>query len=307
MFPERRFASRAASTVPVAALAWAALVAVGGDVRAEESAGASGAAVVASAPVAAAPTPEEDRQRCVDSFKRAQRLRRKGELLSARAELLACGQPSCPDMIEVKCIGWADEVRAAIPSLVVHVRDHLGRDVVDATILVDGEPVSTTAEGLPIEVDPGVHALGVRVRDRSTTVRFVATQGTKDRPIRVMLPEPAPAASQASAFSMPVLGWVGFGVGAAGLAVGTATGVAALVARDALDCPGGTCFLYQESALSSGRALAHASTASFGLAAAGVLTGTLALTWLRPAKGTPPAQTALVVAPNGILVEGTLW
>jgi hypothetical protein len=102
---------------------------------------------------------------------------------------------------------------------------------------------------------------------------------------------------------MPILGWVGFGVGAAGLVAGTTTGLAALLARAELECPNDTCFLYEEQALSRGRALAHGSTASFGVAAAGIVTGVVALTWLRPGQASPRA--AVVVRPGGLAAEVT--
>jgi len=243
-----------------------------------------------------------DRQGCVDSFKRAQRLRRRGELLSSRAELVVCGQPSCPDAIESKCLTWFEEVRAEVPTVVVSVRDHLKRDVVDASILIDGEVLAASVDGLPLEVDPGPREVEVRSGKLRAKVRIVAVQGERNRAVLVELPAPV-RPPPPRGFEMPALGWVGFGVGAAGLVAGSATGLAALLARGNLECPGDNCFLYEEQALTKGRALAHASTASFGLAAAGLLTGVLALTWRRPEPEGPRASVLL--RPSGVAAEVT--
>jgi hypothetical protein len=242
---------------------------------------------------------------CLDAFKRAQRLRRRGELLSARAELLVCGQPLCPDAVETKCVAWAEEVRVAIPTIVVRALDHRGRDLVEAEVAIDGEPMTSTIDGLPLELDPGPHEVRITAAGRRASQRIVAVQGAKNRSVDLRF-EPPPSPSHARAgFRMPVLSWVGFGLGAGGLVVGTVTGVASLLQAEKLDCPNDTCFQYQEDALRTGRALAHTSTASFAIAGGGVLLGIAGVTWLRPSA---EKRVGLALWPtvsmNGIALEG---
>ncbi|MBM4358637.1 MAG: hypothetical protein FJ096_11075 [Deltaproteobacteria bacterium] len=255
------------------------------------------------------PPPDEAgaRQTCLDAFKRAQRLRRRGELLSARAELLACGQPLCPDAVETKCVAWVEEVRGAIPTIVVRALDDRGRDLTDVAVAIDGEPMATSLDGLALELDPGPHEVRVTRGGRSASQRIVALQGAKNRGIELRIAAPAPIPPSAPPRPrLPVLSWVGFGLGAGGLVVGTVTGVSSLLAAKQLDCPNDICFQYQEEALRTGRALAHTSTASFALAGGGVLLGIAGLTWLRPSDDGKPA--AIEVRPSatadGLGLEG---
>jgi len=239
----------------------------------------------------------QDKQGCIDAFKRAQRLRRRGELLSARAELIVCGQPQCPDMLEIKCIEWVEEVRQAIPTVVVSARNEQGHDITQADVTIDDEVIASALDGLPLELDPGAHEVRVTREGRSIAQRIVATQGAKNRLLVLRFPPAAPptGAVRSERPPLPVLGWIGFGLGATGLIVGTATGIASLAEAKKLDCPNDTCFQFQADALSTGRALAHTSTASFVLAGVGTGLGVTALTWLRPS---PSAVARMPLRPT---------
>ncbi len=256
----------------------------------------------------AASTDEATKQRCVGSFKRAQRLLRRSQLLSARAELYVCGQPECPDVVEVKCVGWLEEVRRAIPTVVVAALDEHGHDVVDAEVAIDDDALALSLDGLPLELDPGPHNVRVTHRGRSVSQRILAVQGAQNRPIQLRFEVPRTPVSDRSSpgFQLPVLSWLGFGLGATGLVVGTATGIAAILEAKALDCPNDICFQYQEDALFRGRALAHTATASFVVAGVGSLVGVAGLTWLRPKGAAPaPLRIGLAVTPGSLGLEGT--
>lgn len=250
------------------------------------------------------------RQACFDSFKRSQRLRRRGELLSARAELVSCGQPHCPDAIEAKCVEWVEEVRDAIPTIVVRAIDHTGRDVSDASLAVDGEVLSDALDGLALELDPGVHEIRISAGNRVAKQRVLVVRGAKDRSVelRFTAPVAAPPSVDTGGFRMPVLAWVGFGLGAAAGVIGTVTGISSLLQAEELECANNVCFQYQEDALARGRALAHASTASFAVSGAGVVLGVASLTWLRPPE---PLHGNLKVRPvvglQGLALEGRFW
>lgn len=285
-----------------------ALTALGAGQARGADAGPAEPVAAPMAPVAVSgPTGEQAlRSTCLDAFKRAQRLRKRSELLSARAELLVCGQPSCPDVVESKCVAWVEEVRAALPSIVVAAVDPLGHDITTAEVAIDGEPMAAALDGIPIELDPGPHAVKVTVDGRSASKRIVVVQGAKDRLVSLTFAPPAPPSSgSATRFGMPTTSWVGFGVAASGLVIGTVTGIAALYEARKLDCPNGTCFQYQDDILTTARVLAHTSTSAFAVAGAGALVGSAGLIWLRPAQAALAAPIQARLGWSGVVVEGS--
>jgi hypothetical protein len=250
--------------------------------------------------------PEAIKQGCLASFKRAQRLRKHSQLLSARAELVACGQPQCPDVIELKCLEWVEEVRAAIPTIIVSALTHNGLDIADAELAIDDEPMATSLDGTPIDLDPGPHTLKVTHQLLSQALDIVAVQSAKNRVVQIRFAPPprAPTKPPPKPFSLPAMAWIGFGLGTGGVLVGSITGAVALVARQQLECPNDTCFQYQEDELDSGRALANTSTASFSVAAAGAIVGFVGLLVFRePEKPKKSAITPLV-GPGSIAIAG---
>ncbi|MEM9692658.1 MAG: hypothetical protein AAGA56_08945, partial [Myxococcota bacterium] len=124
---------------------------------------------------------------CIESFTQAQRLRKEGALIESRSQLRTCADSACPGPIAKDCSKWLEEVQAAIPTIVVAVRDRDGRDVVAAELLVDGVVVTTSLDGKPIEVDPGPHTFRVkRVKETAQTM-VVARAGDDNRVIELQL------------------------------------------------------------------------------------------------------------------------
>jgi hypothetical protein len=72
---------------------------------------------------------------------------------------------------------------------------------------------------------------------------------------------------------------VGFGIGAAGIALGSATGVIAMNQTSAIRarCGGDSCPASEADAVSAAKGMATASTVGFALAGAGVATGVILL------------------------------
>jgi hypothetical protein len=143
----------------------------------------------ATPPAAAPPTKAE----CVGAHSEAQRLRLVGQLTGARAQLLVCANPSCPEPVTVECVPWLAEVERALPTVVFEARLADGSDAVDVTVLVDGVKVQDRLDGRAVPVDPGAHLVRF-VLDAGATPphplerRVVVAEGEKTRVVRAEFP-----------------------------------------------------------------------------------------------------------------------
>lgn len=261
----------------------------------------------------------DDTKVCLASFTKAQKSRREGRLIEARSALILCSQPACPAEIVSKCTPWLREVKAAVPSIIVVARDANDNDILDARISIDGEEVPTSLRGRPIEIDPGTHRLLVQPPGHADIdLHVVVVQSEKNRVIVAKVaappapppliappprPEPEVAPAETSALSgISPWAWVGFGIGAAGLAAGTVTGVIAIDRADDLEatCPGTLCSTSYEADFDEGARFAHASTAMFIVGGAGIALGIAALIWLGDSADDPQ----LSVGPDHISLGG---
>jgi len=238
----------------------------------------------------------EQTKACVQSFDRAQELRRDGKLVAARKELVACALPHCPDVVERKCSEWLDEVDKTLPTVAIVVEGTSEQ----VQVFVDGEKVDPASLGRATGMDPGPHQVRVEVAGRPPVEqRIVVAEGERNRIVRIDLaasagpqpdPPPTPTApkptepSEGESSGISPLVWVGFGVAAAGLLVGGITGGVALSKGGEIDdaCPDGKCTEEQRDTYDSGMTMAHVSTASFAVAGVGVVVGIVGL--LLPSK-----------------------
>jgi hypothetical protein len=193
-------------------------------------------AVVAWAVVALASEIAWGASPCVAAADSAQDLRAANKLIEARAQLVVCSQRSCNPVVRADCERWLKEVDEQIPSIVVRTVDARGRDVLGATVTVDGAKVEL--DGKPVQVDPGPHVIAARAKSgdvsehkalvalgekaRVVEVRFDAEldqDGTTraEAPPRDDGPKPTPAPSaEAGPSRVPVLALAGVGVLALG-------------------------------------------------------------------------------------------
>ncbi|MSP24611.1 MAG: hypothetical protein EXR75_05490 [Myxococcales bacterium] len=246
---------------------------------------------------------------CAISFKQAQRHRKQVALLAARKELLACAQPHCPEAMQTQCLHWLDEVRRAIPSVLITATNHHGEDVADVRLMIDGAAVASLLDGTPRDLDPGPHDLRVSQGERSAKVRLIVEQGVQLRRVALRLPPPlVPRTVESNAGGLPFLSAVGFGVGAATAVVGTVTGALALVrASDLRDaCEAGVCYEFQKDDFVATRAIAHASTASFALAGAAIASGIVGL-FIGGSPAPKPASGSLTGRSFGLSSGGVAW
>ncbi|HEX7600258.1 MAG TPA: hypothetical protein VF316_01590, partial [Polyangiaceae bacterium] len=52
----------------------------------------------------------DEKQQCVDAYKQAQMLRKSGDYVTAREQLLICSKESCPPIVKQDCVPWLGEI-----------------------------------------------------------------------------------------------------------------------------------------------------------------------------------------------------
>jgi hypothetical protein len=122
---------------------------------------------------------------------------------------------------------------------------------------------------LKLEVDPNVPA--PKAMAAGPTVSAVAAaQVTPKQPVAPLAPAPEPhkAPSRAGAYAL-------WGVGLAGVGVGTAFGVMAMQGKKDLNCPDNGCPPSSSDALDSAKLKGNISTAAFAVGGVGLVLGTV--------------------------------
>lgn len=157
------------------------------------------AAIVAAPGRAGAKTPTDEKIACIQSFERGQRARQDGRLTEARDDLLVCARPACPALVRKDCSAVLDAVDAALPTIVVIVRDASGAEITDAVVTVDGAPLSAARNGRAVAMDPGQHGFHVTARGGAPLdERVIVHEAEKDRTLVFVL-DPAPAGAPVAA------------------------------------------------------------------------------------------------------------
>ncbi len=192
------------------------------------------AAGVSQRTAAGADERADEKQACASAAEEAEQLRIDGRLMAAREHLLRCSRPACPATVRSDCAGWMTEVAAAIPTVVLAVRDARGQDVLGALASVDGVPIAQGLDGKALEVDPGVHTFRFESGGAAMEQVVLVREGEKSRAITATLDggpiattagsgsissppaSPPAASSRASPWT-----WAFAGLGVVALGVGT--------------------------------------------------------------------------------------
>jgi hypothetical protein len=135
---------------------------------------------------------------CVEALHGAQELRTAGRLSAARARLSGCTAEGCKATSRSQCAEQAAEIDAAMPAVVLVVKDGVGHDLRGVQVRMDGQPLVDGVEGRPVSVDPGEHHLLFEVAGFNpieTTV--VAREGQRKLRVLVFL-SPASAVTAAA-------------------------------------------------------------------------------------------------------------
>ncbi len=263
---------------------------------------------------------------CLDASSKGQRLKDVHKLVEARDQLRVCAAAGCPAVVQADCATWLAEIEKALPGVVPTAKNSAGADLVDVKVSLDGQPLVSKLDGQAIPVDAGLHRFHFEGAEGSADQQVLIVEGEKNKRIAVVLTPgaaaSAPAASAAPAASdvdepapdtsssrpWRTVGWVGVGVGVAGLGVGTVFGIIALGDKNNAGCnannvckPGTTDAIKSTSLVSD-----------IGWIAGGVLLASGAALVLFTPDGGHAAESAVRVAPvltagGGGVIAGGSW
>ncbi|MDP9034249.1 MAG: hypothetical protein M3O50_05540 [Myxococcota bacterium] len=199
----------------------------------------------------------------------------------------------------------ADEIVPRLGTVTILVKGDDGREVANATALLDGTPLNSASLGVRRVVDPGRHTLKVIAEGfTATEVRFLVPEGgSLNQPVTLARepsrglepsratnaspdtrvtttggtpPEPPFLSPETARSPLP---WVAFGLGGAGLVVGAVAGIAAVgqSASLASACPAHLCTPDKRSDRDDYYTMTTVANVGFAAAGAGVAVGVVLL------------------------------
>ena len=281
-----------------------------------------GAATLSAPPARAADPSVSD---CLMAAEASLKLRAEHKLRLTRTQLLVCSSSSCPGEVRQECMRRIDDVNAAVPTLVLAVKDRAGRDLSEVRVTADGQAVAEHLDGSALSIDPGPHEFTFTAAGAPPlTETIILHEGEKDRRETVTLaigtaPAPATLASpgtspegrvdstpspQGGGKTQRVLGFVAGGVGIAGLAAGGVFGALAssswkTAQRECPDHAGCSTQAMNDRS----HAVTDATVSTVGFIAGGVLlAGGLAIYFTAPRGDSP--RVGLEARPSGFAVSG---
>jgi hypothetical protein len=253
-----------------------------------------------------------------------------GQLVMARATLQPLldekpkpGEP--PAFTQARRDGedLAARLDVSIPSIVVTLVD----PPPDVVVQLDDHPFPGTQLGAPQKTDPGAHTIVAAAGGLQKRASFSLAEGetrnvtldfTPPDAAPPPLPSPVPVApaheapqtaAQAPSSGTRWLAWVGFGVGAVGIGLGSIEGALALSARDRATqegCQNGKCPPPAQPDEHSSQQSATISTIAFAVGAAGVVTGVVGLLLPGGTSQTARSSAHLVIGPSYLGLSGDL-
>ena len=262
--------------------------------------------------------------RCIAANERAVSFDTAGRLLDERRALVACAEPSCPDVVKASCAQRLVDVTAKIPTVVFDVKDARGRDLTEVYLSIDGVAFEDKLTGTAIPLDPGSHQLKFETAGQPALTRtLILQQGERDRRESVTLGSlpmtPRPAAPRPAPASIPsvspedtghrqrALAWVAEGVGLGGLVVGSLFGGLTFSSwgQANRECPSHSgCSTQATNDRSSALTFGTVSTVAF-VAGGMLLAGGLALYFTAPKDQAP--SVGVLLAPGALGVTGRFW
>jgi hypothetical protein len=235
----------------------------------------------------------------------ADALREIGRLIDAREKALAVTRmPEHEDESEPfarareRAQELSTQLATLIPSLRVEVVSVESEDPVeDATVRLDGESLEATVLELPRKLDPGKHTVAATAVGFDTTVRTVELGEGEHHAVTLVLRRMGDPTVRTIGDVSPLV-WIGYSFTVVGAVAGAATGSAALAKSAALeaDCPGEMCPRDEQGTIDSMNLLSHLSTASFVVAGAGAVLGTIGVAISM--GGDEPEPTGAAVVPT---------
>jgi hypothetical protein len=238
---------------------------------------------------------------CIAASEDGLTLRQHGKLHQSLERLAVCADASCPDEVKAECARRIDDVRAAIPTLILAAKDGAGNDLYGVKVSMDGAPIAATLDGHPLSIDPGEHLFVFEEPGQAPVERkLVLREGEHDRHEQVVIgPPPPPVALPVLPPPRPTwwttqrtVAVVSAGVGLVGIGLGTAWGLYAISSQDQekSHCSASACDNPAQAAVDYKTAHddATASSVAFGAGAA-FLAGAAVLWWTAPSMQVTPA------------------
>ena len=200
---------------------------------------------------------------------------------------------------------------------------------VQPDITVDDDRIGSERVGSPIMLNPGAHRVVGRAsgfalvkhevslregESKDVTLAFVAVPDASSGEPRARGRSDAGRPAAATERKSRTLMWIGFGVGAAGIAAGGVTGSLSLsrVASAKKHCDGNNCRPEAQSDIDGANVLANVSNVAFAVGAVGLGVGVWQFLETRGAPSEAPAaaaasgvRAAVSVGPGGVEVLGT--
>jgi hypothetical protein len=217
------------------------------------------------------------------------------------------------------------ELLPRIPNVVVELED---ADADAVTVTIDGVPIPGALLGSPRPVNPGERqVLGTRGTQEVRETVTLAEAETKtvrlrfgpDPSAKPEEPPPAPPPSEAPPADEPpdepgwlphqrTVGWIGLGVGGAGLVFGSVMGLRAMAQQSELDkhgCSDGHCYGDQSSDIDAYDTSRTLSTIGYAVGGVGVAAGIVLLLTAPSEQEAPPVSAW--IGPRMAGVQGRFW
>jgi hypothetical protein len=214
-----------------------------------------------------------------------------GRLIEARSKLLdvvrlPVRRDDPPQFAQARADAarLSDDLADRIPSIRVHVR---GPAPDDLQLVVDGSLIPSAALSVPLKVNPGRHDVALSGGGRRSAVEVtVLEHEVRDvecvlppAPALLLPPRPSPSPAPPSRRVASPVVYSSFGVAIAGFALGTASGIVALIDKSQLDgvCHGSICPSTAASEVHAADGWAAVSTVSFVVVATAAVVGVIDL------------------------------
>jgi hypothetical protein len=251
-----------------------------------------------------------------------------GELVAAQGDA-ARGRDLAVQANDQELASVASGQLSGIEKRLPHLTIRLPHDAPsDSTVSRDGIPVPASTLGVAVALNPGPHVIAVKARGRAER-RFdvFVTEGANaqieaapgEHLVAPVTPPPpatgeatipqtsateTPAPSTPGPQTAKLLAYAAFGLGAVGLTVGIATGLAADSKHSALvgECTGNDCPGSAQGDLNGFRSLRTWSTVGYVVGALGAAGG--AVLWLTAPKGAQETSARVWVGPGAAGVGG---
>jgi hypothetical protein len=184
----------------------------------------------------------------------------------------------------------------------------------DLIVERDGMRLQGPALGAPLPIDPGEHVIVTRLASGAEMRVILSVAIGEAKTLELTLPEAPPAAAPAAPPAgreleprrkvdpLRTWAWAIGGVGLAGVAAGSVTGIIVLQKKATVTdhCVGNVCDDVGKEAGDTGKTLAAVSTVSFGIGLTAVATSIALLIATEPRKAALPLAPRLLAGRDGV-------